>query len=146
MEILLFHAHDTTIIIHMHINIIDHDHGNKILSTISVFVSCLGFSMFKTYFFQTHHMLPLYMARVFIFNRNGSTWWYTHIIKKHLDRLSLIWEIYALTNIGIMVLVTKPIFFSFALGIKMGMCFPLHTQIIFCKQLPLPFQPNHKVF
>jgi hypothetical protein len=139
LEILLFHAHDTTIIIHMHINIIDHDHGNKILSTISVFVSCLGFSMFKTYFFQTHHMLPLYMARVFIFNRNGSTWWYTHIIKKHLDRLSLIWEIYDglshQTNL-----------FFFCSRHQNRMCFPLPTKIIFCKQLPLSFQPNHKVF
>jgi hypothetical protein len=102
-------------------------------------------SIFRTYIFQTHHMLPLYMAKVFILNHNGSTWWYTHIIRKHLDSLSLIWEIYALTNIGIMVLVTKPFYFSFALRIGIGMCFPLHTQIIFCKQLPLSFQPNYKV-
>jgi hypothetical protein len=58
-------------------------------------------------------MLPFYMVRIFILNNNGSTWWYTHIIKKHLDRLSLIWEICTMINICIMVLVTKPIFFFF---------------------------------
>jgi hypothetical protein len=58
-------------------------------------------------------MLPLYMVTIFIFTHNGSTWLYTHIIRKQLDRLFLIWEICTLFNIGIMVLVIKPILFFF---------------------------------
>ncbi len=85
-------------------------------------------SMFKTYIFQTHHMLSLYMVTIFIFNHNGSTWLYTHIIRKQLDRLFLIWEIFTLISMGIMVLVNKPVLFFFCFRHQNGdaICFK-HT-------------------